>query len=134
MKAGPVLTGSSTSLNSSTITTDLTGNNFSFYHLNIQSLLPKLDIVRIELSSDDVISFTESWPNPHYDEVNSSTPTINPYAATDNTVQAGASYYIIKATYILKNGLTYRQTGLNVYGLNFTTKEKLSYLVLFTDP
>ena len=37
---------------------------FSILHLNIQSILPKIDLVRCESVAYDVMIFTESWLNP----------------------------------------------------------------------
>lgn len=37
---------------------------FSILHLNIQSLLPKIDLIRCESEAYDVMIFTESWLNP----------------------------------------------------------------------
>ena len=35
----------------------------SFVHINIQSLIPKLDIINVELSNIDVLCFSETWLN-----------------------------------------------------------------------
>ncbi|MEW8547607.1 MAG: reverse transcriptase family protein, partial [Candidatus Thiodiazotropha sp.] len=37
---------------------------FSILHLNIQSILPKIDLVRCESAAYDVMIFSESWLNP----------------------------------------------------------------------
>ena len=39
-------------------------NNVPFLHLNVQSIVPKLDIITAEYSSYDILSFTESWLKP----------------------------------------------------------------------
>jgi hypothetical protein len=43
-------------------------NNVSFPHLNVQSIVPKLDIITAEYSSYDILSFTESWLKPNVND------------------------------------------------------------------
>jgi hypothetical protein len=38
-------------------------NTFSFLHLNIQSIVSKIDMISAEYSCHDILSFTESWLN-----------------------------------------------------------------------
>ena len=40
-------------------------NHLSVFHLNIQSLVPKIDIVRSEADAYDILVFSESWLNPN---------------------------------------------------------------------
>ena len=61
---GPSLSESSRSFSSvSDLSSDCSvfKNNVSFLHLNVQSIVPKLDIITAEYSSYDILSFTESW-------------------------------------------------------------------------
>ena len=39
-------------------------NHLSIFHLNIQSIAPKMDIIRSEADAYDVLIFTESWLKP----------------------------------------------------------------------
>ena len=39
-------------------------NHFSILHLNIQSLLPKLDLIAAESEAYDLLIFSESWLKP----------------------------------------------------------------------
>ena len=39
-------------------------NHLSILHLNIQSLLPKIDLIRGEAIAHDILIFTESWLKP----------------------------------------------------------------------
>ena len=44
-------------------------SSISFLHLNIQSLVPKLDLITAEYTDFDMLSFSESWLNhSHKDE------------------------------------------------------------------
>ena len=42
---------------------ELINNTFSFLHLNIQSIVSKIDMISAEYSCHDILSFTESWLN-----------------------------------------------------------------------
>ena len=42
---------------------ELINNTFSFLHLNIQSIVSKIDMISAEYSCHDMLSFTESWLN-----------------------------------------------------------------------
>ena len=41
-------------------------SSISFLHLNIQSLVPKLDFISAEYAAFDILSFSESWLNRSY--------------------------------------------------------------------
>ena len=38
-------------------------SSISFLHLNIQSLVPKLDLITTDYADFDILSFSESWLN-----------------------------------------------------------------------
>ena len=40
-------------------------NGISFLHLNVQSILPKIDIIAAEYTCHDILSFTETWLHPN---------------------------------------------------------------------
>lgn len=40
-------------------------NNLSIFHLNIQSIMPKLDLLKCETETYDILVLTESWLKPH---------------------------------------------------------------------
>ena len=40
-------------------------NHLSIFHLNIQSIVPKIDIIRSEADAFDVLVFSESWLKPN---------------------------------------------------------------------
>jgi len=65
---GPLPSDSSSSLSSassiSSSISNLMTTSFSFLQLNIQSIIPKLDMVVAEYSCHDILSFTESWLKP----------------------------------------------------------------------
>lgn len=54
-------------------------NHLSIMHLNVQSILPKIDILQSEAQAYDVLVFSESWLKP---EVNSDSILIEFFFAT----------------------------------------------------
>ena len=68
---GPSLSESSRSLSSvSDLSSDCSvfKNNVSFLHLNVQRIVPKLDIITAEYSIYDILSFFESWLKPNVND------------------------------------------------------------------
>ena len=53
-----------TSTSSSISTLGALSNHLSIMHMNIQSILPKLDLIKCESLAYDVLVFTESWLKP----------------------------------------------------------------------
>ncbi len=51
---------------------------FSVYHVNIQSLLPKLDIIEQEIQPYDVAIFTETWLNDKIQDDSLTIPNFSP--------------------------------------------------------
>lgn len=49
---------------SSSTTTDLLSNHLSIFHLNVQSILPRVDLVRSEADAYDIAVFSDSWLKP----------------------------------------------------------------------
>ena len=39
-------------------------SHLSFVHYNVQSIVPKLDLLSTELFDFDILSFSETWLNP----------------------------------------------------------------------
>ena len=61
------LSSTTASLSSSILNSLTTGHNLSFVHYNVQSILNKLDILQAELSSFDILAFTETWLSQQID-------------------------------------------------------------------
>lgn len=63
---GPGSVGGSTdtSVNSSSTSYQMLSNHLSILHLNIQSIVPKLDLIKCEADAYDVLVFSESWLKP----------------------------------------------------------------------
>ena len=54
-------------------------NSISFIHLNVQSLVPKLEQIAIEYHGYDLMSFTESWLNPSINDEKVNIPTYTSF-------------------------------------------------------
>ena len=71
------------SVSSSSISTDFDDissvfeNGVSFVHLNVQSILPKINQIMAEYSFYDILSFTESWLNHSISDDDVTIPTFN---------------------------------------------------------
>ena len=62
---------SSSSSMSTTVYNSLTLNhNLSFVHYNVQSILPKIDLLHAELIEFDILAFSETWLHPDIDTDN----------------------------------------------------------------
>jgi hypothetical protein len=68
-----ISSSSSSDLDNISAVSELINNTFSFLHLNIQSIVSKIDMISAEYSCHDILSFTESWLNE-----NTSTFNISP--------------------------------------------------------
>ena len=62
---------SSASINTSSSTMSMdtldvlnVSHNLSFVHYNVQSIVPKLDVLHAELIAFDILAFSETWLNP----------------------------------------------------------------------
>jgi hypothetical protein len=58
-----ISSSSSSDLDNISAVSELINNTFSFLHLNIRSIVSKIDMISAEYSCHDILSFTESWLN-----------------------------------------------------------------------
>ena len=76
---------------SSTDSLELLSNHLSIIHLKIQSILPKLALLKSEAAAYDILVFTKSWLKP---EIQNKKLSIDYFQTrlekTDVTAQAGA--------------------------------------------
>ena len=64
-------------------------NHLSVVHYNIQSLVPKLDLLTTELNEFDILAFTETWLNP---SVPTNDLTIDSYKIPERKDRPGDSH------------------------------------------
>ena len=65
------LSTSSSSMSTTVFDSLPLNNNLSFVHYNVQSILPKLEILHAELHEFDILAFSETWLNPSIDNEDS---------------------------------------------------------------
>ena len=61
------LSTSSSSMSATVFDSLPLNHNLSFVHYNVQSILPKLEILHAELHEFDILAFPETWLNPSFD-------------------------------------------------------------------
>ena len=88
-------------------------NLFSIMHLNIQSLTPKIDLVRSESTAYDVMIFTESWLNPSVSNETIATENFPDPIRYDRTDRIGGGV----AMYIRDNIFFKRRSDLEIANL-----------------
>ncbi|KAK3105198.1 hypothetical protein FSP39_019583 [Pinctada imbricata] len=91
------LTPSSVSSESSISNSEIgTYNEVSFIHLNVQSIVPKIDLITAELTSFDILVFTETWLKPSTPICDYEIPGYNPPHTyiRPNRIGGGVSVYI----------------------------------------
>jgi hypothetical protein len=86
--------------------------DFSVLHLNIQSLIPKLDIIEIELTTFDVLIFSETWIDQSVSDHDISLPYYTPPFRSDRTRHGGGV-----AIYVKENIPVRRRADLEIVGL-----------------
>ena len=101
------------SLNSTISSFELLSNHLSIFHLNIQSIIPKLDLIKCEVEAYDVIVFSESWLKP---EVKNESLSIENFLLPFRTDRCdrpgGGGIVYVRDTFSCK-----RRTDLELRGL-----------------
>lgn len=72
----------------------LASHNLSIIHLNIQSLLPKISILEVEMQSYDILIFTETWLSPRISNDDICIPNFNPPYRKDRLGRQGGGVAI----------------------------------------
>ena len=68
-------------------------------HLNVQSLLPKIDIMVTELLPYDIVVLTETWLKPHIHDDQLTLPGFSQIIRNDRTDRPGGGVAIyVKST------------------------------------
>ena len=84
--------------------------NLSIIHLNIQSLLPKISSLEVEMQSYDILIFTETWLSPRISNGDICIPNFNPPYRKDRLGRQGggvAIYTRIRIPSIERQDLLY---------------------------
>ena len=91
---------------------EILANHLSILHLNIQSLLPKLDLIEAESEAYDVLVFSESWLKPGIKNDSVYLNNFHPPFRTDRSDRPGGV-----VIYVLDSIYWKRRSNLVVQGL-----------------
>ena len=110
MNPGPDSVDGSTdsSLNSTVSSIDFLSNHLCIFHLNIQSILPKLDLIECEAEAHDVLVFSESWLKPEVKNDSLGIENFLPPFRTDRCYRPGGGVVV----YVRDSFLCKRRTDL----------------------
>ena len=114
LNPGPDSVNGSTdsSLNSTDSSIDFLSNHLSIFHLNIQSILPKLDLIKCETEAD-VLVFSESWLKPQVKNDSLGIENFLPPFRTDRCIRPGEDVVV----YVRDSFLCQRRTDIELRGL-----------------
>ena len=88
-------------------------NHLSILHLNIQSLLPKIDLIRGEAIAHDILIFTESWLKPTINDDSIHIENFLPPFRTDRWERPGGGVI----AYVRDTLSCKRRTDLEIRGV-----------------
>lgn len=83
-------------------------DHLNIVHVNIQSLLPKLDILEIEMQYYDIVVFTETWLSPNTTNYDVNIPNFGPPYRKDREDRLGGGV----AIYIKSGVALHKQVNL----------------------
>lgn len=101
------------SLSSTSTLQEMLSNHLSIFHINIQSLQPKLDLLKCEAEAYDVLVFSESWLKPTIPNEDISFENFMPPFRRDRTGRLGGGV----AVYVRETFPCKRRTDLEIGGL-----------------
>jgi hypothetical protein len=135
---GPASNSDTLSNNSSPISisnTSQINSNLSFIHYNVQSLLPKIDVLGIELRDFDLLAFSETWLS---DEVSSDDLIITSFKKPErkdrNDGYGGVTVYV-KNTIQYKRRLDLELNDIECIWLELSVvKKKILFSIMYRPP
>ena len=100
-------------------------NHLSILHLNTQSILPKIDLIRGEATSYDILIFSESWLNPTVNNNEIRIENFMPPFKTDRNDRPGSRVIAyVRDTLSCKRRVDLEVQGVEGVLLELTIKSK----------
>ena len=104
---------------------DILNNHLSILHLNVQSLLPKIDIIRAESELYDIAVFSETWLKPNTTDADIALLNFLPPFRTDRRDRPGGGVAIyVRDTLLCKRRKDFEINGLESVWVEVTIKSK----------
>ncbi|MEW8544385.1 MAG: reverse transcriptase family protein [Candidatus Thiodiazotropha sp.] len=110
---GSVEGSADSSSNISFNSVEMLSNHLSIFHLNIQSIVPKLDLIKCEADAYDVLVFSESWLKPEIRDESINIDNFLPPFRADRCGRPGGGVII----YVRDSFLCKRRPDLEIQGL-----------------
>ena len=108
--------------------------HLSIMHINIQSIIPKLDLIEGEASAYDVLVFSESWLNPRIPNASICIEHFShPSEQTGSIALVVASLFMFATHFPASAELSWKPLVWRLCGLRFKHSPKQSSSEVFTD-
>ncbi|MEW8544911.1 MAG: reverse transcriptase family protein [Candidatus Thiodiazotropha sp.] len=127
LNPGPDSVGGSTDSDTSSSISSLhmLSNHLSIMHLNIQSIVPKLDLIKCETDAYDVLIFSESWLNPQVKNDKIILENFWPPFRTDRCDRPGGGVAIyVRETFSCKRRPDLEMRGLEAVWVEIQIKSR----------
>ena len=109
----------------SSVSHEQLSSHLSIFHLNVQSLLPKIDLIRAESELYDIAVFSESWLKPSITDDEIAIRNFLPPFRTDRLDRPGGGVVIYaRDTLLCKRRKDIEIDGLEAVWLEVTIKSK----------
>ena len=95
------LSTSSSSMSTTVFDSLPLNHNLSFVHYNVQSILPKLEILHAELHEFDILAFSETWLNPSINDKDIILSNTRRQCAKTEKVMLMEGNYLCQGGYLL---------------------------------
>ena len=109
-------------------------NHFSIVHYNVQSLLPKLDNLSIELKDFDILTFSETWLNDSIHSDDLTIPSFSKPERKDRMDGYGGVCIYVKNTLAYKRMEELEFTGIESIWIEVTMKQLRILVGVFYRP
>ncbi|MCG7868140.1 MAG: endonuclease/exonuclease/phosphatase family protein [Candidatus Thiodiazotropha taylori] len=125
-----------TSSSTNSITSfEMLSSHLSIFHLNIQSILPKIDLIRCEADAYDILVFSESWLKPEITDGQINIENFKPPFRNDRSGRIGGGVAIfVRDTITCKRRLDLEIRGLEAVWIEILINSKKVLLGGFYRP